>query len=82
MTELKEIMGEDLVLDLQSLLIERLGFNQRNVMAHGLEDYYGGYYYNHIYSWWIALRLCFMGKRLSILNNRPKTDESVESESD
>jgi len=54
---LKEIMGEDLVFDLQGLLVERFGSNLRNRLAHGLISDNGFYSVEIPYFWWFTLRL-------------------------
>lgn len=56
--ELLEILGEDIVFDLQGLLVERFGSNLRNRMAHGLMDYPEFYSWEILYLWWLTLRLC------------------------
>lgn len=58
--ELAEILGEDVVFDLQGLLVERFGANLRNRMAHGLMDYSEFYSLDVAYLWWLTLRLCFL----------------------
>ncbi|VBB06486.1 Hypothetical protein LUCI_1718 [Lucifera butyrica] len=56
--KLTQILGEDIVFDLQGLLIEEFGSNMRNKLAHGLIDFYGFYDIESAYIWWITLRLC------------------------
>jgi hypothetical protein len=56
--ELKDILGEDLVFDLQGILTSRFGSNFRNLMAHGLLDQQAFYSYSAIYIWWLLLRIC------------------------
>ncbi|MDY0943423.1 DUF4209 domain-containing protein [Priestia megaterium] len=58
MPKLKELLGENLVFDLQSLLVEKFGYNLRNVMSHGLSNYNEFYSTATIYTWWIVLRIC------------------------
>ena len=57
-SELQEILGEDLLFDLQGLLIERFGSNLRNLVAHGLLDGYEFTSRQMLYLWWLTLRLC------------------------
>lgn len=57
-SELQEILGEDLLFDLQGLLIERFGSNLRNLVAHGLLDGYELLPRQMLYLWWVTLRLC------------------------
>lgn len=59
---LEQIIGEDLMFDLQGLLVERFGHNLRNRVAHGLIDYVPCYSYESEYLWWIVLRLCYSFK--------------------
>jgi hypothetical protein len=54
---LKEILGEDIVFDLQGLLIERHGSNFRNRLAHGLVSDDGFYIVEVPYLWWLILRI-------------------------
>jgi len=56
--ELEEVLGNDIVFDLQAILISRFGSNMRNRMAHGLIGDYGFYSHEAIYLWWLTLRLC------------------------
>ncbi|WP_369707395.1 DUF4209 domain-containing protein [Desulfosarcina sp. BuS5] len=44
--------------DLQGLLVERMGANLRNRMAHGLMDYASFFSIHVSYLWAITLRLC------------------------
>lgn len=58
--ELKDILGEDIVFDLQGLLIERHGSNIRNLTAHGLmlsEEFFS---MQIVYLWWLTFRLCYL----------------------
>lgn len=54
---LKEVLGEDIVFDLQGLLIERHGSNFRNRLAHGLVSDDGFYIVEVHYLWWLILRI-------------------------
>ncbi len=56
--EMHEIFGEDITFDFQGLLVERFGYNLRNLMAHGLMSYNAFYSVPVIYLWWLTLRLC------------------------
>jgi len=58
MAELRSVLGDDLVFDLEGLLTDRFGGNFRNKLAHGL--LYSGAFYsdNAAYIWWSILRLC------------------------
>lgn len=58
--ELVEIFGENTVFGLQGLLVEKLGGDFRNQVAHGLG---GAGNYNTgsaLYLWWLIFRLCFI----------------------
>jgi hypothetical protein len=57
-SELQEILGEDLLFDLEGLLTERFGSNLRNLVAHGLLDGYEFTSRQMLYLWWLTLRLC------------------------
>jgi hypothetical protein len=58
--ELKALLGEDLVFDLQGLLVERFGQNLRNRMAHGLMNTEMFFSVEAVYFWWLVLRICFI----------------------
>ena len=55
-------MGDDLVFDLQSLLVEKHGDNLRNNASHGLIGNNEFYSVSTIYLWWLTLKLCIMYK--------------------
>ena len=65
MPELKQLLGETSVFDLQGLLVERLGTNFRNNMAHGLYGYDAFSSGRSIYAWGMILRLCFLFRQMS-----------------
>lgn len=56
--ELKELMDENIVFDLQGLLVERFGSNLRNRMAHGLMSHNSFYAIEVPYLWCLILKLC------------------------
>ena len=60
--EINKIIGEDTVLTLQTLLIEKYGSNVRNNISHGLEDFHGYEIIPHMYTWWITLRMLIYSK--------------------
>lgn len=60
--KLKELWGDDLVFDLQSLLVEKHGDNLRNNASHGLIGNNEFYSVSTIYLWWLTLKLCIMYK--------------------
>jgi hypothetical protein len=57
--DVKQIIGEDQLLDLQSLMVEPgFGANLRNQLAHGLMDADEFYAAEAVYAWWTIWRLC------------------------
>lgn len=52
-----QIIGEDFVFELRSLLVERLGPNLRNLFAHGALSPGGFRGETAFYLWWVILRL-------------------------
>jgi hypothetical protein len=58
---IESIFGEDLAFDMKALLVEPIGGNLRNEIAHGLSEYNDLMSYNSVYLWWLWLKL--------ILNN-------------
>ncbi len=57
-----EILGEDIVFDLQSLLNEKASVNLRNEVAHGKVDAETFYGHTAVYFWWLVLRICLLCK--------------------
>ncbi len=58
---LADVFGEETVFDLRGLLVERLGSNLRNMVAHGLLDFGQFYSSPACYFWWLTFRLCVIG---------------------
>jgi hypothetical protein len=56
--KLRELLGENLVFDLRGLLVEDVGSNLRNALAHGLIDSNSFFSKKLSYVWWITLHLC------------------------
>ncbi|GBE56086.1 hypothetical protein BMS3Bbin16_00284 [archaeon BMS3Bbin16] len=54
----QDIFGEDVLFDLQGLLVERFGYNLRNLLAHGLLAQNSFYILQIRYLWWLTLHLC------------------------
>ncbi len=79
MPELQEIMGEDLIFDLQSLLTSRFGANFRNRLAHGLLEQQAFFSHIAIYIWWLLLRICclpmIIAEHQEEINNAAQTNE-------
>lgn len=73
---LEELLGEDLVFDLQGLLVERFGVNLRNRMAHGLmgDDEFASP--TVLYLWWLVLRICLIYVLVSRNSEREEAEET------
>jgi len=56
--------GEDGVFELQDLLVDPLGANLRNEVAHGLLDDSGLFGTDVMYAWWLLLRYCVLTSKL------------------
>jgi hypothetical protein len=56
-SKLNEALGECFIFELQSLLVNRLGPNMRNVIAHGLISHHSLQSESGLYLWWIIFRL-------------------------
>jgi hypothetical protein len=55
--ETAEVLGQDLVFELQALLTQQEGTNLRNTIAHGLASDHDLFSEPSVYAWWLALRL-------------------------
>lgn len=55
--KLKEVIGEDFIFELRSLLVGRLGPNYRNLFAHGLLSPDAMQTGTSLYLWWVIMRL-------------------------
>ena len=51
------LLGENLVFDLRSLLVERFGSNLRNELAHGLRSFEAFFTPEACYCWWLVLHV-------------------------
>ena len=77
----KEIFGEDIIFTLRVLLVEELGGNYRNRLAHGLIDenqFYGGWV-NTL--WATTIRMLWVGRLVAERwhkQQEPKTTEAQE----
>ncbi len=58
--EFERVFSKDLTFDLQTLLVERVGGNLRNRLAHGLMRDIDFYSEPVIYAWWLTLSLCLL----------------------
>ena len=74
--ELKQILGEDLVFDLQGLLIEKTGTNLRNEIAHGLMSPGAFHTVDAIYCWALIFRFVCLP---ALVRERTDTDERDKS---
>ena len=77
--ETKKIFGDDLVFLLQSLLVEDVGGNYRNRLAHGLlsrNHFYGGWV---PFLWATTIRICHLCQQLTA-QNKEKTTTPEESQ--
>ncbi len=81
---LRPVFGEALLYDARVLLVEKFGANLRPSLAHGLlpQGVSGSpYVFYMVYTWWLALRLCFATLQFQASLPGP-TDESSESGGD
>lgn len=63
-TEAEQALGADGVFELQGLLVDPLGTNLRNEVAHGLRDDSGMFAEEVLYVWWLLLRYCVLTSKL------------------
>jgi hypothetical protein len=63
--EALKAFGADGVFELQDLLIDPLGTNLRNEVAHGLLDDSGLFGGDVLYAWWLLLRYCVLTSRIA-----------------
>lgn len=62
--EAVQAFGEDGVFELQDLLIDPLGANLRNEVAHGLLEDSGLFGTDVLYAWWLLLRYCVLTSKI------------------
>ena len=62
--EAAQAFGADGVFELQDLLIDPLGANLRNEVAHGLLGDSGLFGEDVLYAWWLLLRCCVVTSKL------------------
>jgi hypothetical protein len=62
--EAEQALGADGVFELQGLLIDPLGTNLRNEVAHGLRDDSEMFGEEVLYAWWLLLRYCVLTSKL------------------
>jgi hypothetical protein len=58
MEQAEAVLGEDLTVALRGLLVEQVGANLRNKLAHGLSGAAELYGYPSVYTWWLVLGMC------------------------
>lgn len=62
--EAEQALGAAGVFELQGLLVDPLGTNLRNEVAHGLRDDSGMFSEEVLYGWWLLLRYCVLTSKL------------------
>ncbi|MFT0732883.1 DUF4209 domain-containing protein [Ralstonia wenshanensis] len=62
--EALQAFGADGIFELQDLLVDPLGTNLRNEVAHGLLDDSGLFGAEVFYAWWLLLRFCVVTSRI------------------
>ncbi|KGV24740.1 DUF4209 domain-containing protein [Burkholderia pseudomallei] len=63
--EARQAFGPEGVFELQDLLVDPLGSNLRNEVAHGLLDDSSLFGADVLYAWWLLLRYCVLTSRLA-----------------
>lgn len=66
-----QAFGADGVFELQDLLIDPLGTNLRNEVAHGLLDDSGMFGTDILYAWWLLLKYCVLTSKIVERNQAP-----------
>jgi hypothetical protein len=56
--EMETAFGASITFELRGLLLEKLGYNFRNNLSHGMVDEGDCYGHAAINAWWLTLRLC------------------------
>lgn len=67
--EAKAAFGEDQVFELQDLLVDPLGTNLRNEVAHGILTDEGFFGTEVMYAWWLLIKFCVLTSKL-VINDR------------
>lgn len=75
MPEALQAFGEDGVFELQGILVDQLGTNLRNEVAHGLRSDAHLFDVDIFYTWIVLLRMCVLTSRL-VAAQRASSDES------
>ena len=75
--KLVEILGEDVVFGISTLMCTRVGPNFRNDIAHGLATSADCNTLVGLYTWWFVFRLVFIQWHFAIqLTDRPEVNAS------
>ncbi|MEM9405155.1 MAG: DUF4209 domain-containing protein [Acidobacteriota bacterium] len=77
--EAATILGDDLSTTLRGLIVEQVGANFRNRLAHGLSGVAELYGYPSIYTWWLALGVCLFPLAKVDTVNRKAGGEQTEA---
>ena len=56
--EIKNAFGDSLIFEFRGLMLEKLGYNFRNALSHGMTDDSDCYSSAAVNVWWLTLRLC------------------------
>jgi hypothetical protein len=59
-SELKQLLGEEMCFELRGCLIEKTGYDFRNRVAHGFAQESECYSTAGVTVWWLVLRICLM----------------------
>jgi hypothetical protein len=74
--DVEQIIGEDLLFDLRSLLVEPgFGGNLRNYLAHGLMDARQFYADEAVYAWWLMWHICCVPSLMRMQPEASKVDQ-------
>lgn len=73
----KSSLDEDLLLALQTIFCSKFGFNMRNNVAHGLcsDNFFQSF--KALYTWWFALKFCYLFCGELQAKNRIKVNEKL-----
>jgi Domain of unknown function (DUF4209) len=63
-SQAKAAFGDDQVFELQDLLVDKLGTNLRNEVAHGILNDEGFFGTEVMYAWWLMLKFCVLTSKL------------------
>jgi hypothetical protein len=66
-----EILGDDLIFELQGGLIEKTGFDLRNRIAHGFISEAECFTEGAVFIWWHVLRICMIPVLIAMSRTKP-----------